>query len=168
MVFLTSSRRSDFNYSSSADTMLADMVAMSSSVRFYAWSLKIIPMADDHVFFIPKRIRLSICERDSTLPECVVPGEQGTEGCSPRCRGLRPRRRWQLAASPSGAPSRVLDGFAGNGRRFRHESLASVRFSAGVVRCRLLRPGETPALNGVSGRFGLRNRPEVASGARLC
>ena len=41
-----------------------------------------------------------------------------------------------------------------------------MRFSAGVVRCRLIRPGETPALGGVSGRFGLRNRPEVASGVR--
>ena len=46
-------------------------------------------------------------------------------------------------------------------------SRTSVRFSAGVVRCRLRRPGETPALGGVSSRFGLRNRPEVASGARL-
>ena len=36
----------------------------------------------------------------------------------------------------------------------------------GVVRRRLHRPGETPALGGVSGRFGLRNRPEVASGVR--
>lgn len=43
----------------------------------------------------------------------------------------------------------------------------SVRFSARVVRCRLRRPGETPALGGVSGRFGLRNRPKVASGVRL-
>ena len=36
----------------------------------------------------------------------------------------------------------------------------------GAVRCRLRRPGETPACCGGSGRFGLRNRPEVASGAR--
>lgn len=36
----------------------------------------------------------------------------------------------------------------------------------GVVRCRLRRPGETPAPRGVSGRFGLRNRPKVASGVR--
>lgn len=43
----------------------------------------------------------------------------------------------------------------------------SVRFSARVVRCRLRRPGETPALGGVSGRFGLRNRLKVASGVRL-
>ena len=50
------------------------------------------------------------------------------------------------AASPAGAPPRVLGGFAGNGRRFRHGSWTSVRFSAGVVRCRLRRPGETPAL----------------------
>ena len=54
--------------SATTDTMLADMVAMPSSVRFYAWSLKIIPMADDHVFFIPRRVRLSICERTITLP----------------------------------------------------------------------------------------------------
>lgn len=40
-------------------------------------------------------------------------------------------------------------------------SWTSVRFSAGVVRCRLRRPGETPAPRGVSSRFGLRNRPEV-------
>lgn len=39
-----------------------------------------------------------------------------------------------------------------------------MRFSAAVVRCRLRRPGETPAYCGVSGRFGLRNRPEVANG----
>ena len=70
------------------------------------------------------------------------------------------------AALPAVAPPRLLGGFAGNGRRFRHESLASVRFSAGVVRCRLSRPGEMPAPRGVSGRFGLRNRPEVASGVR--
>ena len=42
----------------------------------------------------------------------------------------------------------------------------SVRFSAGVVRCRLSRPGGMPTPRGVSGRFGLRNRPEVASGVR--
>ena len=40
-------------------------------------------------------------------------------------------------------------------------SWTSVRFSAGVVRCWLCRPGETPMLGGVSGRFALRNRPEV-------
>lgn len=61
---------------------------------------------------------------------------------------------------------------AGSGRFRRKRALispwpwTSVRFSAGVVRCRLSRPGETPALGGVSGRFGLRNRPEVASGVR--
>lgn len=59
---------------------------------------------------------------------------------------------------------RLLDGFAGNGRRFRHGSLASGRFSVGVVRCWDCRPGETSALCGVSGRFRLRNRPEVANG----
>ena len=40
-------------------------------------------------------------------------------------------------------------------------------FRRGVVRCWLRRPEETPALGGVSSRFGLRNRPEVASGIRL-
>ena len=40
-------------------------------------------------------------------------------------------------------------------------------FRRGVVCCRLRRPGETPALGGVSGRFGLRNRPEAVSGVRL-
>lgn len=72
-----------------------------------------------------------------------------------------------VAALPAVAPPRLLGGFAGNGRRFRHESWTSVRFSARVVRCRLRRPGETSALGGVSGRFGLRNRPKVASGVRL-
>ena len=69
------------------------------------------------------------------------------------------------AAFPAGAPLRLLGGFAGNGRRFRHGSWTSGRFPAGVVRRRLRRPGETPALGGVPSRFGLRNRPEVASGA---
>lgn len=61
---------------------------------------------------------------------------------------------------------------AGSGRfRRKREPISpwpwtSVRFSAGVVRCRLRRPGEMPAPRGVSGRFGLRNRPEVASGVR--
>ena len=62
---------------------------------------------------------------------------------------------------------------AGSGR-FRRKWMpvspwvwASVRFPAGVVRCRLCRPGEMPARCGVSGRFGLRNRPEVASGVCL-
>lgn len=71
------------------------------------------------------------------------------------------------AALPAVAPLRLLGAFAGNGRRFRHGSQASERFSAGVVHCRLRRPGETLALGGVSGRFGLRNRPEVASGVCL-
>lgn len=82
--------------------------------------------------FVPRRIRLSICvcyRGQSGL-------EQGTEVRSPRCRVLRPRAR----------PPRLLDGFAGNGRRFRRGSWASVRFSAGAVRRRLLRLGETQAL----------------------
>lgn len=66
-----------------------------------------------------------------------------------------------------GRAPRVLDGFAGNGRRFRHGSWTSVRFSARFVRCRLCRTGETPTLGGVSGRSCLRNRSEVASGVRL-
>ena len=35
---------------------------------FHAWSLKIMLMVGDYVFFIPRRIRLSICERDIALP----------------------------------------------------------------------------------------------------
>lgn len=65
-------------------------------------------------------------------------------------------------------PLRVLDGFVGNRRRFRHGSWTSVRFPAGVARCRLHRTGETPMLRGVSGRFALRNRPEVAGGVCSC
>ena len=64
-------------------------------------------------------------------------------------------------ALPVVAPLRILGGFAGKGRRFRHGSWTSGRFPAGAVRCQLLRPGETPTLGGVSGRFALRNRPEV-------
>lgn len=41
-------------------------------------------------------------------------------------------------ALPASALLRVLGGFVGNGRRFRHGFWASVRFSAVVVRCRLL------------------------------
>lgn len=55
------------------------------------------------------------------------------------------------AALPAVALPRVLDGFAGNGRRFRHGSWTSGRFPAGVVCCRLRRLGETPASCGVSG-----------------
>ena len=61
---------------------------------------------------------------------------------------------------------------AGSGRFRRKRALSSpwvLDFCAvfgGVCRRRLHRPGETPALGGVSGRFGLRNRPEVASGVR--
>ena len=61
---------------------------------------------------------------------------------------------------------RLLDGFAGNERRFCHGSWTSGRFSAGVVRCRLRRPGETLAPRGVSGLFCLRNRPEVVGWIR--
>ena len=56
---------------------------------------------------------------------------------------------------------------AGSGRFRRKRALISpwvLDFCAvfgGVVRRRLRRPGETPALGGVSGRFDLRNRPEV-------
>lgn len=45
------------------------------------------------------------------------------------------------AALPAVAPLRILGGFAGNGRRFRHEPWTSAWFSAGVVRRRLSRPG---------------------------
>ena len=83
-------------------------------------------------------------------------------GQDPAMSDARPHRRLRLPRPcPWSRPPRVLDGFVGNGRRFRHGPWTSVRFSAAVVRCRLRRPGETPAYCGVSGRFGLRNRPEV-------
>ena len=72
------------------------------------------------------------------------------------CRGL------VLCRAPA-----TSGGFAGNGRRLRHRSWTSGRFSAGVVRCRLRRLGETPACCGVWGWFGLRDCPEVANGVRL-
>lgn len=72
-------------------------------------------------------------------------------GQDPAMSDARPRRRLRLEASPAVAPLRLLGDFAGNGRRFRHGPWTSVRFSAGVVRCWLCRPGETPACCGVSG-----------------
>ena len=114
-VSLTSSRRSDFNGSSSTDAMLADMVATPSSVRFYAWSLKIIPMADDHVFFIPRRIRLSICERNITLSCRLLPHAFcWTLHCGPRPfqeSGMSQfqilgRRPFRLALLTSTSPTR--------------------------------------------------------------
>ena len=48
-------------------------------------------------------------------------GEQGTEVRFSRCFGLRSHRRWRLLrALLAVAPPRLLGGFAGNGRRFRH------------------------------------------------
>ena len=88
-------------------------------------------------------------------------GEQGTEVRFSRCFGLRSHRRWRLLRPcPRSRPA--------TSGRFRRKwapispwSWTSVRFSAGVVRCRLRRPGEMPAPRGVSSRFGLQNRPEV-------
>lgn len=100
------------------------------------------------------------CRRWRLLWPCLRAGLCDV-GCAPASALTAPE------ASPVAAPPRVLGGFAGNGRRFRHGSWTSGRFLAGAIRCQLLRPGETPTLGGVSGRFGLRNRPEVASGVRL-
>ena len=59
--------------------------------------------------------------------------EQGMEVRPLRCRELRSRRHlWLPRLRPRARPPRVLGSFAGNGRRFRHGSLASVRFSAGL------------------------------------
>ena len=86
---------------------------------------------------------------------CSGAGEQGTEVCSLRCRVralVAPALALAAAAaSLAGAPPAGSGGFAGNGRRFRHGSWTSVRFSAGVVRRRLSRLGETLTLGGVSG-----------------
>lgn len=100
------------------------------------------------------------CRRWRLLWPCLRAGPCDV-GCAPASTLTAAK------ASPVVAPVRLLGGFAGNGRRFRHGSWTSVRFLAGVVRCQLLRPGETPTLGDVSGRFALRNRPEVASGIRL-
>ena len=84
----------------------------------------------------------------------------------PAGRTLRCRMRARIGAYGSRGFARGRAP-AGSGR-FRRKwapispwSWTSVRFSAGVVRCRLRRPGETPAPGGVSSRFGLQNRPEV-------
>ena len=109
--------------------------------------------------------RVQVAARSHSLSALAVAVVAGKGPCDAGCA---PASALTAAeASPVVVPPRVLDGFAGNGRRFRHGSLASVRFSAGVVHCRLRRPGEMSACCGVSGRFGLRNRPEVASGVCL-
>lgn len=72
------------------------------------------------------------------------------------------------AALPAGSPPAGSGWFRRKMAPISPWSWTSVRFSAGVVRRRLSRPGETPACCGVSGRFGLRNRPEVAGGVRSC
>lgn len=90
-------------------------------------------------------------------------------GQDPAMSDARPHRRLRLPRLRSWSRSpRVLGGFAGNGHRFCHGSWTSGRFPAGFVRCWLRRPGKTPACCGASGRFGLRNRPEVAGGVRSC
>ena len=100
------------------------------------------------------------CRRWRVLWPCLRAGPCDV-GCAPASALTA------AEASPVVAPLRLLDGFVGNGGRFRHGSWTSVRFPVGVVRCRLRRPGETLACCGVSGRFALRNRPVVASGVRL-
>lgn len=89
-----------------------------------------------------------------------APFAVGAGGCCglacgqvPAMSDARPHRRLRL---PRLRPWSCPRGFWTSGR-----------FPAGVVRCRLRRPGETLALRGVSGRFDLRNRPEVANGVRL-
>ena len=94
------------------------------------------------------------CRRWRLLRPCLRAGPCDV-GCAPASALTA------AEASPVVAPPRVLGCFAGKGSRFRHGSWTSVRFLAGVVRCQFLRPGETPTLGGVSGRFALRNRPEV-------
>ena len=90
-------------------------------------------------------------------------GARSTRWRSPACANGWPASARRIpAAFPAGAPLRLLGGFAGNGRRFRHGPWASGWLSAGVVRCRARRPGEIPAYGGVSGWFGLRNRPKFA------
>ena len=47
-------------------------------------------MADDHVFFIPRRIRLSICERNITLPQrCTAYFYRNVFGKVPRQKRTR-------------------------------------------------------------------------------
>ena len=91
-------------------------------------------------------------------------GARSTRWRSPACANGWPASARRIpAAFPAGTPLRLLGGFAGNGLRFRHGPWASGWLSAGVVRRRARRPGEIPAYGGVSGWFGLRNRPEVCS-----
>lgn len=83
-------------------------------------------------------------------------GARSTRWRSPACANGWPASARRIpAAFPAGTPLRLLGGFAGNGRRFRHGPWASGWLSAGVVRRRARRPGEIPAYGGVSGWFGL-------------
>lgn len=72
-----------------------------------------------------------------------------------------------LTQQGGGAWPVQMDGplLRGGFRRFprRRAPATSGRLSAGVVRRRARRPGEMPAYGGVSGWFGLRNRPEGCS-----
>ena len=86
--------------------------------------------------------------------------ETSPAGAPLRCREFRPRGAYSCRG--------LACGFWGVSRKWAPISprfWTSVRFSTGVVRYRLRRPEETSAPGGVSGRFGLRNRPEVANGA---
>ena len=98
--------------------------------------------------------------------------EQGTEVRSPRCRVLCPRwlrTRRRLRLVRHRLRPHPCDFWAVS-QEMGADFAMVLDFCAvfdGVVRCRLRRPGETPVPAGVSGRFGLRNRPEVASGVCL-
>lgn len=85
-------------------------------------------------------------------------------GCAPRCFGLRPRWRYSCCGLARGRAPATSGRFRRKWAPISPWVWTSVRFSAGVVRRRLRRPGKTPAPRGVSGRFGLRNRPEVRAG----
>lgn len=77
--------------------------------------------------------------------------------------------RCEPAALPAVAPLRVLDGFAGKGRRFRHGSWDFLcGFRRGLFAGRLADLGKRRRVAVFPGRFGLRNPPEVAGGVRSC
>ena len=92
-------------------------------------------------------------------------GARSTKWRSPACANRRPASARRIpAAFPAGAPLRLLGGFVvkwapicvmGPGLRggCRRESFA----------VELADLGQRPAYGGVSGWFGLRNRPEVCS-----
>ena len=80
-------------------------------------------------------------------------GEQGTEGCSPRCRGLRPRRRctarcfargfWTVSQE-AGADFAVGLGLLGGFRRRSFAAGFSARNAGAERRFGLIRPANPP------------------------